>query len=186
MPPEYPIKPPKLKFDTKIWHPNINSKDGTVTLHILDHEWNSTLSIKTALLSLHSLLITPVFDVTMNDARNIEAASKYQNDKEQFNREAKDWLEDYAMDSGHSHRNIISEFFHSFYDFVKFLFDQRNELIDYETHGLIKMEPELVKWQISSYIKRIIAFAITISILIIVLIHSINKRGTLKQQTLKV
>lgn len=25
MPPEYPYKPPKMKFDTRIWHPNISS-----------------------------------------------------------------------------------------------------------------------------------------------------------------
>jgi len=25
IPNEYPFKPPKMKFDTKIWHPNISS-----------------------------------------------------------------------------------------------------------------------------------------------------------------
>lgn len=25
IPTEYPFKPPKMKFDTKIWHPNISS-----------------------------------------------------------------------------------------------------------------------------------------------------------------
>ena len=25
IPQEYPFKPPKMKFDTKIWHPNISS-----------------------------------------------------------------------------------------------------------------------------------------------------------------
>ena len=25
IPPEYPYKPPKMKFDSKIWHPNISS-----------------------------------------------------------------------------------------------------------------------------------------------------------------
>jgi ubiquitin-conjugating enzyme (huntingtin interacting protein 2) len=25
IPPDYPFKPPKMKFDTKIWHPNISS-----------------------------------------------------------------------------------------------------------------------------------------------------------------
>ncbi len=25
IPPDYPYKPPKMKFDTKIWHPNISS-----------------------------------------------------------------------------------------------------------------------------------------------------------------
>eukprot|EP00434_Breviolum_minutum_P034428 symbB.v1.2.030472.t1/scaffold3440.1/size56587/1 len=26
IPPEYPYNPPKMKFDTKIWHPNISSQ----------------------------------------------------------------------------------------------------------------------------------------------------------------
>ena len=25
IPPDYPFKPPKMKFDTKVWHPNISS-----------------------------------------------------------------------------------------------------------------------------------------------------------------
>jgi ubiquitin-conjugating enzyme (huntingtin interacting protein 2) len=56
VPLEYPIKPPIIKFDTKIWHPNINSKNGTVHLDMLTHEWSPTLTIKTALKTLHSLL----------------------------------------------------------------------------------------------------------------------------------
>lgn len=27
---EYPYKPPKMKFDTKIWHPNISSVTGAI------------------------------------------------------------------------------------------------------------------------------------------------------------
>jgi hypothetical protein len=84
------------------------------------------------------------------------------------------------MDTHHHHSNFIDSFLHQVYYACKFLFDQREELIEYETHNLIKLEPEQVKWNISMQIKRILAFSITIAILITVLIRSINKHGTLK------
>ena len=34
IPPEYPYKPPKMKFDTKVWHPNISSQTGAECLDI--------------------------------------------------------------------------------------------------------------------------------------------------------
>ena len=30
IPQDYPLKPPKMKFDTKIWHPNICSVTGAI------------------------------------------------------------------------------------------------------------------------------------------------------------
>ena len=59
IPPDYPFKPPKMKFDTKVWHPNISSQTGAICLDILKNEWTPALTIRTALISLQALLCAP-------------------------------------------------------------------------------------------------------------------------------
>ena len=59
IPPDYPFKPPKMKFDSKIWHPNVSSQTGAICLDILKNEWTPALTIRTALISLQALLCSP-------------------------------------------------------------------------------------------------------------------------------
>ena len=62
IPPDYPFKPPKMKFDTKIWHPNVSSQTGAICLDILKNEWTPALTIRTALISLQALMCCPEAD----------------------------------------------------------------------------------------------------------------------------
>lgn len=62
-PAEYPTKPPKCKFDSGFWHPNIYPS-GTVCLSILNEEedWRPALTMKQILLGIQELLDTPNLD----------------------------------------------------------------------------------------------------------------------------
>jgi len=81
-----------MKYDTKIWHPNISSVTGAICLDILKNEWTPALTIRTALISLQALMCTPVPD----DPQDAEVASQFKNNINEFNKTAKLWTENYA------------------------------------------------------------------------------------------
>merc|ERR1719251_121019 len=92
IPQSYPFEPPKMKFMTKVWHPNVSSQTGAICLDILKNEWSPALTIRTALLSLQALLSTPEPD----DPQDAEVAKQYIRQRPAFVEKAKEWTKNYA------------------------------------------------------------------------------------------
>lgn len=91
-PTDYPFKPPKVTFETKIFHPNV-SEDGSICLDILKKEWSPVLTIDRVLLSICSLLDDPNPD----DPLNAAAARLYKQDRAQYNNTVREYTKKYAM-----------------------------------------------------------------------------------------
>ena len=59
--------PPKVHFNTPIWHPNID-RLGRICLDILKTKWSPALQIRSVLLSLQALLSSPNPEDPLNEA----------------------------------------------------------------------------------------------------------------------
>jgi len=73
---EFPNKPPKVRFTTKMFHPNIYT-DGSICLDILQNQWSPIYDIAAILTSIQSLLCDP----NPNSPANSEAAQLFQSNK---------------------------------------------------------------------------------------------------------
>lgn len=91
-PSNYPFKPPSCKFDTRIYHCNVNSL-GMVCLDILGDSWIPSITITSILMCIRTLMTDP------NPYHPLVGSigAIYISDRKLHDDTARDWTKKYAL-----------------------------------------------------------------------------------------
>ncbi|KAJ3411971.1 hypothetical protein HDV05_001449 [Chytridiales sp. JEL 0842] len=92
---DYPFKPPKVKFLTKVWHPNVD-EDGSICIGILKPDvWKPAHKLVDVLHSLSLILESP----NGEDAINTQVAEMFNRDRGGWETKVREWVRKYATSS---------------------------------------------------------------------------------------
>ncbi|KAJ4979951.1 hypothetical protein NE237_010731 [Protea cynaroides] len=91
IPEDYPFSPPKIKLQTKIYHPSID-EDGNIYVDILEDRWTPAMSIMTLLVSIWSILPDPTIVDPAGPLADLDSA-----ERRNYNKKAREWTIKYAM-----------------------------------------------------------------------------------------
>ena len=92
LPETYPMDPPKCRFITRIYHPNVD-RFGRICLDTIKKAWTPALQIRTALLSIQALMSAPNPD----DPLDNNVAEHWKTNEADAIKTAREWTQKYAM-----------------------------------------------------------------------------------------
>ena len=92
-PTEYPFKPPKVKFTTKIYHPGVYQKNGEICEDSLKKDWGPTRGVEYVMGVLVTMLKQPMLSSAVENAISEELS----NNPDQFKKTAQEWTQKYAQ-----------------------------------------------------------------------------------------
>ncbi|XP_042489915.1 ubiquitin-conjugating enzyme E2 D4-like [Macadamia integrifolia] len=90
-PKDYPFHPPKIRFLTKVYHPNIDA-NGNIHVDMLKELWSPALVIEKILRAICSLLPDPNGEGFVNSIAHL-----YKNERRIYNEKARERTQKYAM-----------------------------------------------------------------------------------------
>merc|ERR1712232_354076 len=91
VPRQYPLEPPRMKFETRLFHPNVGRghTPGAICLDILRREaWSPALTLERTLLSIASLLADP----NPNSPMDQEAGRLFSSKKPEYERRVREMV----------------------------------------------------------------------------------------------
>lgn len=94
LPEDYPMAAPKVRFMTKIYHPNVD-KLGRICLDILKDKWSPALQIRTVLISIQALMSAPNPD----DPLANDVAELWKSNEELALKKAREMTRSHAMNN---------------------------------------------------------------------------------------
>ncbi|KAK2181932.1 hypothetical protein NP493_376g03021 [Ridgeia piscesae] len=104
VPERYPFEPPKIRFVTPVYHPNIDNA-GRICLDSLKMPpkgaWKPALNISTLLTSIHLLLS----EANPDDPLMTDIATEFQSNRQLFEKHAREWTDKYAPSQSQDKEN---------------------------------------------------------------------------------
>lgn len=91
-PENYPFKAPLIKFDSKIYHPNVNKDSGEICQDIYEKDWVPTKRVTGVVQLIISMMIAPNIDSPVEAS----IAEELRNNKAQYLKTAQEWTKKYA------------------------------------------------------------------------------------------
>jgi ubiquitin-protein ligase len=88
----YPFKPPKIKFVTKIYHPNVKGDTGEICTQAIDQAWVPTLNSKFIIQAIQTVIQTP----NVESAQEMDIANEFKSNNASWAAKAAEWTASYA------------------------------------------------------------------------------------------